>query len=201
MAELVTQEVDSGVYLGAISALNTCLQGHHGGNCRRRASKGLLAGANIAKCLDTVSAFRKALVRLNESRGPLTEAIRQGFEEQIASVDQLASCPSIDFDAAFEMFELPEITSQNYADRLDQKLDLKNKNPNKMRSELRLWYAMRLSTSTLMKDRQRACELMVEAHLIDNCMQSPALVFKTVANLGGIEKIPREIQQVFETLQ
>lgn len=197
MAELTAQEVDSEAYLESISSLHTYSQGHHGGSSRR-ASKGLLAGANLARCLDSVSTLRKALARLNEAVGPLTDEIRQGYEEQIAIADQLASCRSIDFDAAFDLFELPEITSHNYAERLNQKLDLKNKNPGKMRSELRLWYAMRLSTSKFAKDRQRAGELMVEAHFINNLMGTPALVYKTVVNLGGIGKVPREIQEAFE---
>ncbi len=201
MAEPMTEEVDSAIVLRSGFAPDACSKGYHGGNCRRRASKGLLAGANLAKCLDLVSTFRRALVRLNESIGPLTDEIRNDFEEQIAFVDQLASCPSIDFDAAFELLELPEITSPNYVEKLNQKLDLKNKSPSKMRSEFRLWYAMRLSTSALEPDRQLACGLMVEALVIHDCMRNPALIFKTVANLGGLDNVPTEIQKVFQSIK
>ncbi|HEY9717679.1 MAG TPA: hypothetical protein V6C69_09435 [Trichormus sp.] len=161
-----------------------------------RAMKALERG-HVAKCLEPVKALNEGLLDMALA-DKLTPELRKKFEEKIKLADSL-KIPQKDLDFASKLCKLPDYGSPDFMKRLDEKYQLRDALD--LKAELRLQYARKLADTNSPADMQKALELMKEAIKLKGWEKSPGYIVDAVDKMGGVETMPKEIQEAFKAAQ
>lgn len=153
-----------------------------------------IKGAHLDKCLKGVNELFKDFTDMSLD-DKLTPELRKKFEEKIKMADNLGLSKE-DLDLADKLYKGPEPGDPNFIEKLFEKSRLKE--AANMPAETRLKYAHKLAKSADPADQKQAIELLTKAIKLPGWESCPGLIKDAVENLGGVDKMPKEIQEAYK---
>lgn len=125
-----------------------------------------------------------------------SEATRKKFEDQLKLVDSL-NFSKEELEAAYKHFNMPDEKDPDYLRKLLERAPLAQ-DPERMKAQVRLWYAAWLSETGSPQDKERAHTLLREAVRSNKWQHDPRMLVGVVDTLGGPEKMPEEVKTAYE---